>query len=90
MPTVQDIKIKKPSEQQAEKCRSWPIWQSKPSTFEWAYTEKETCLVLEGKVTVKDDSGEVTFGPGEMVEFPKGLECLWQVKEPVKKHYTFG
>jgi uncharacterized cupin superfamily protein len=25
-----------------------------------------------------------------MVVFPVDLECTWQVKKPVKKHYNFG
>jgi uncharacterized cupin superfamily protein len=47
------------------------------------------CLFLEGKVKVKTGEGEVSFGKGDFVSFPKGLKCVWQVIEPVKKHYYF-
>ena len=89
MLTVKDIVVKKPSDEEIATCKSWPIWQCQPSTFDWAYTQTETCLLLEGKVTVKDDKDSVAFGPGDMVTFPNGLECTWQVTEPVKKHYDF-
>ena len=90
MLSVKDIIVKKPSEEEKEKCASWPIWTCEPSKFDWVYTEKETCLLLEGKVTVNDGEGSVSFAAGDMVIFPEDLECTWKVEEAVKKHYTFG
>jgi hypothetical protein len=90
MPTVKDVVVKKPSKQEQKTCKSWPIWQCDPSTFDWAYTEKETCLILEGSVTVTDAQSSVSFGPGDLVVFPQDLECTWHVKQAVKKHYNFG
>lgn len=90
MPTVNDIIVKKPSEQELEACKSWPIWTKGPSTFDWQYTEKETCLVLEGRVTITDGRDSITFGPGDLVVFPQDLECTWHIAEPVRKHYNFG
>ena len=90
MPTVKDVIVQKPSDKQAATCKRWPIWKCEPSTFDWAYTEKETCLLLEGKVTVSDGKDSVSFGPGDLVIFPNGLECTWHITEAVKKHYNFG
>jgi len=90
MPTVKDVIVRKPTQQEVEICKNWPIWNCQPSTFDWAYTEKETCLILEGRVTVSDGKSSVSFGPGDLVIFPSDLECTWQVHEPVKKHYNFG
>jgi len=90
MPTVKDVIVKKPSDEEIETCRAWPIWTCQPSTFDWSYTEKETCLLIKGKVTVTDGTDSVSFGPGDFVVFPEGLECTWQVNEAVKKHYNFG
>jgi uncharacterized cupin superfamily protein len=90
MPTVKDVIVRKPTQQESEACKNWPIWNCQPSTFDWAYTEKETCLILAGKVTVSDGKSSVSFGPGDLVIFPSDLECTWQVHEPVKKHYNFG
>jgi len=90
MPTVKDIIVKKPSNAEAAACKAWPIWQCQPSTFNWAYTEKETCLLLQGRVTVTDGKDSVSFGPGDLVVFPNGLDCTWHVIETVKKYYNFG
>lgn len=90
MPTIKDVIVRKPSDEEAQICKNWPIWKCEPSTFDWTYTEKETCLLLEGKVTVTDGADSVSFGAGDFVIFPEDLECTWQVHEHVKKHYNFG
>ena len=65
----------------SERCKSWPIWTCEPSTFDWSYTEKETCLILEGEVTVSDGKESVSFGPGDLVIFPQDLDCVWSVEK---------
>ena len=90
MPTVKDVIVKKPSDEEAAVCKAWPIWKCETSTFDWEYTEKETCLLIEGKVTVTDGNDSVSFGPGDLVIFPEDLQCTWLVTEPVKKYYNFG
>ena len=90
MPKVKDVIVKKPSDEEKKNCKAWPIWKSEPKTFDWAYTQTETCLLLEGKVTVTDEQDSVSFGSGDLVIFPDGLECTWHVTEPVTKHYNFS
>jgi len=69
---------------------SWPIWEKEASRFDWHYDETEICYLLEGKVVVKTNDGqEAKLGAGDLVTFPKGLSCVWDIKEPVKKHYNF-
>lgn len=68
---------------------AWPIWTCEESTFDWHYDEDEDCYILEGQVTVKTPAGEVSFGPGDYVSFPKGLLCKWTVTRAVRKHYRF-
>ncbi len=70
--------------------RSWPIWSCEVSEFPWTYSDKETCLILEGEVIVTTDVEEVTIKPGDLVVFPKGLSCRWNVLKPIRKHYSFG
>lgn len=86
------IEVRKPTEEELEKkgVRSWPVWTCEPSTFDWCYDDRETCYLLEGQVTVKTNEGNVSFGAGDLVVFPKGLECVWQVSRAVRKHYRFG
>ncbi|MBN1612416.1 MAG: cupin domain-containing protein [Polyangiaceae bacterium] len=70
---------------------SWPIWTKEPSKFPWFYDEKETCYLLEGDVTVTPDGGEaVRFGAADLVSFPSGMSCVWEIHVAVRKHYRFG
>ncbi|KAI3894643.1 hypothetical protein MKW92_035678 [Papaver armeniacum] len=71
--------------------RTWPKWGCPPSKFPWTYDSKETCFLLKGKVKVIPDGENefVEFGAGDLVEFPKGMKCTWDVAETVDKHYKF-
>lgn len=69
----------------------WPIWSKEVSTFPWSYDQIETCYFLDGEVVVTPDNGEpVEMGVGDLVIFPKGMSCTWEIKKPVNKHYNFG
>jgi len=63
-----------PAHLQSLGVTSWPTWGCGVSTFPWTYDEQETCLLLEGDVSV----------------FAAGLSCTWEVHAPVRKHYRFG
>jgi uncharacterized cupin superfamily protein len=68
----------------------WPIWRKEVSTFPWKYDVQETCYVLRGRFVVTPDGGEpLEFARGDLIRFPKGLSCTWQILEPVEKHYDF-
>lgn len=70
---------------------NWPIWEKEVSRFDWYYDSGEECYFLEGKVIVETRDGQsVSFGKGDFVTFPQGLSCVWNIKEPVKKHYKFS
>ena len=84
------IEIRKPTEKEQKEMKKEAIWTCEVSEFPWHYDQKETCLILEGEVAVKTKDGEARFGPGDLVTFPQGLDCQWQVKKPVRKHYRFG
>lgn len=81
--------IRKPSSEEKDRAQQWPIWEKGISEFPWEYSDTETCLILEGDVTVLNETGEeFKFGKGDYVIFPKGLTCTWKIKKPVKKHYN--
>jgi uncharacterized cupin superfamily protein len=70
---------------------SWPIWEKEASEFPWSYDDRETCYLLEGDVIVTPEGGEpVRFGKGDLVTFPAGMRCRWQILKDVRKHYRFG
>jgi uncharacterized protein len=70
---------------------SWPTWSKEVSVFPWIYGEQEVAYVLEGEVTVTPKGGDpVNFGKGDLVTFPAGMACTWEVRKPLRKHYRFG
>jgi len=70
---------------------SWPTWSKEVSTFPWTYSEQEVAYVLEGEVVVTPKDGEpVKFGKGDLVTFPAGMSCTWDVRQALRKHYQFG
>lgn len=86
------VEVRKPREGELESLGvpGWPVWTCPPSSFDWSYDDRETCYILEGEVTVVTPDGEVSFGKGDLVVFPKGLNCTWEVRKAVRKHYRFG
>ena len=69
----------------------WSIWRKEVSQFPWTYDDQETCYFLEGDVIVTPDQGNpVQIGKGDLVTFPVGMSCRWNIIKPVKKHYYFG
>ncbi|MFP3869402.1 MAG: cupin domain-containing protein [Syntrophobacteria bacterium] len=91
---MSQIKVERnPDEKRLEELevRSWPIWTKEVSEFPWSYGEEETCYFLEGDVVVTpDDGGPVEMGKGDLVTFPRGMACTWNIRSPVKKHYKLG
>ncbi|KAJ4732599.1 RmlC-like cupins superfamily protein [Rhynchospora pubera] len=72
--------------------RQWPKWGCPPSNFPWTYSSKETCYLLEGKVKVYPEGHNneyVEIEAGDLVVFPKGMSCTWDVSVGVDKHFKF-
>lgn len=69
----------------------WPIWSKEVSKFPWSYDAQETCYFLEGDVVVTPDGGQpVKMGKGDLVTFPAGMSCTWEIIQDVRKHYSFN
>lgn len=89
---MEKIKIEKLAKEILAKMGvfQWPIWEKEVSCFDWYYDSTEVCYILQGKVVVTPENGEpVEFGQGDLVTFPKGLKCVWDIKQTVRKHYKF-
>jgi uncharacterized cupin superfamily protein len=69
---------------------SWPLWKKEVSTFPWRYDRSETCYVVRGRFLVTPEGGGAAreFGRGDLITFPAGLSCTWEILEPVEKHYS--
>ncbi|MEH2058074.1 MAG: cupin domain-containing protein [Nostoc sp.] len=88
-----EIKIEhQPTEERLNElgvCK-WEIWKKQVSKFPWTYDSQETCYFLEGDVVVTPDGGQpVQMGEGNLVIFPAGMSCTWEITRDVKKHYYF-
>lgn len=67
---------------------NWPTWSKEVSVFPWHFLEQEVAYILEGECVITPEGGApVTFGKGDLVTFPAGMKCRWEVKQPLHKHY---
>lgn len=80
-----------PSDEEVATCKTWSTWGCEASTFPWTYGAAETCYLLEGEVTVTPEGGgePASFKAGDVVSFPAGMSCTWDVHVAVKKHFKF-
>jgi hypothetical protein len=69
----------------------WPIWEKEVSTFPWTYDRRETCYILEGEAIVTPSgAAPVRIVQGDLVTFPAGMQCTWEIRSPVRKHYRLA
>jgi len=70
---------------------TWPTWEKEVSVFPFEFDEQETAYILEGECVITPDDGgtPVNFAAGDLVVFPAGLSCSWEVKKALKKHYSY-
>ncbi|MEJ2385892.1 MAG: cupin domain-containing protein [Chromatiaceae bacterium] len=91
MPDLEILCEHKPSPAKLEVLGvdDWPVWRKEVSQFPWKYTQTEVCYVLKGRFVVTPEGGEPQeFTRGDLITFPAGLQCTWEILEPVEKHYT--
>jgi len=86
------IEVKKLSNNEIKdmNIKSWNIWEKEISRFPWTYHEEELCYILEGEVIVETKLETVRIVAGDFVRFPANLECVWDIKKKIKKHYKFS
>lgn len=84
--------IEKFSEEKRKKLgiNAWPIWTKEISRFDWTYSGNEECYIIEGEFVVETKDGIFEIKAGDFVTFKAGLNCTWDIKKPVKKHYNFS
>ena len=67
------------------------IWSCEPGRWRIAFAghKHEYFHVLEGRLAIEDEQGlRREFGPGEAGLIPAGFRGVFQVLEPVRKHYV--
>ena len=70
-----DIIIRKPTDREIAAMKTKPVWTCDVSEFDWSYDSEETCLIIEGDVTVQYGSKSVSFAAGDLVVFPNCRVC---------------
>mmetsp|Transcript_64229 Transcript_64229/g.114028 ORF Transcript_64229/g.114028 Transcript_64229/m.114028 type:complete len:98 (-) Transcript_64229:52-345(-) len=96
--SLPEMEVKKMSKADAEKdlgISSWGTWGCGVSKFDWEYSGTETAYILEGEVTVTPtgkwkDCKPATIVAGDLVTFPDGMTCVWDVTKKLSKHYNFS
>lgn len=68
---------------------TWGSWGCEPSVFDWEYSDKEIAYVFNGDVIVSAYGEDTHITGGMLVTFPKGMKCVWNVKERIDKVYMF-
>jgi uncharacterized protein len=90
---MKPIKIEKATPEKLKQlgADNWPAWECGPSKFPWQYPFDETAHVKKGKAIITTENGEKhEIVSGDLVFFPKGLKCTWEVIEKIEKVYTGG
>jgi len=84
-------KFPSPARQEVERIDRWPTWKCQSEEFDWRYDMTEVAYVLDGEATIIPADGRktVTIKRGDVVTFPKGMECTWIIGEKFQKHYKF-
>ena len=70
---------------------SWAIWKKEISSFPWHYDSAETCYILKGEVIISLENGDtIHLSAKDLVTFPAGLSCHWDIRQAITKHYQFN
>lgn len=87
-----NILVKQPTKAELDALNidKWSEWSCDISEFDWHYDQEEICYLFEGEVIVTTDIETVEINGGDLVTFPKGLDCKWKVEKAVKKVYKFN
>ncbi len=88
--TEMRIEIEQPEQEELEEAGvfSWPVWEHEEDKLEWYYDKTEQCYIVEGSATIISEFDSLTIKPGDFLTLPAGLECVWDIQNKIKKHYS--
>ena len=67
------------------------LFRAQPSRWRYAFAGDESFHLLEGRVTIHVDGGDVVeMTPGSIASFSKGMTSTWEVHEPMKKFFAIS
>lgn len=66
---------------------SWPVWEHDEDKIEMFYDKAEQCYIISGEATIVSEFETLVIKPGDLITFPAGLECVWDIDVTIRKHY---
>ncbi|WP_020180958.1 cupin domain-containing protein [Methylopila sp. M107] len=70
----------------ADDFSSTTIWECTAGAFRWHFEWDETVHILEGAVTITDETGRITtIRQGDVAYFAAGTWATWEIETYVKK-----
>ena len=78
------LRIEKATDDQKKSFAGLREKKQTEGTTEWYFDEKTVCLILEGKAVVDHYGEKITIEGGDLVTFPQGYRCQWEILEPVR------
>lgn len=84
--------VRKPNEKEKELLNAQPTWEHEAGVWPAHYDERqETFLVIHGGGSITTDEGRIyRFEVGDLVTAARDFDCVWEVKDYIKKHYIFN
>jgi uncharacterized protein len=76
-----------PDEANERGILAWPVSRRGVSRYAWHYDTTETCYLVSGLARIETEDGNVEVEAGDLVTLPAGLDCVWDIREPIAKHY---
>ncbi len=69
---------------------NWPVWSREVSKFDWSYSSTETGFLIKGELILHlSGKKTVELSAGDLVQFPAGLDCSWEILADLEKFYSF-
>jgi len=76
-----------PDEASARGILGWPVSRRGIARYSWHYDSTEVCYLVGGRARIETEDGNVEVEGGDLVTLPAGLDCTWDIREPLAKHY---
>lgn len=76
-----------PDEARERGILEWPVSRREVSRFTWHYDATEICYLVAGHARIETEDGNVEVETGDLVSLPAGLDCTWDIRELLVKHY---
>jgi uncharacterized protein len=64
-------------------------WECTPGTYRAVYSNFEFAHIMKGRIVITPDGGSpIEVGPGDGFVVEPTFKGVWEIKEPVRKHFT--